>query len=93
LTAAGLTLAYWNTGLHIAAWITIFWVMIALINVSGVRGYGECEMVFAILKISAIVLFVITGIIIDCGGGPNGRVLGFKYWKDPGTLPAAARLT
>ena len=85
-------MAYWNTGLHIAAWITIFWVMITLINLSGVRGYGECEMVFAILKISAVVVFVITGIIIDCGGGPNGQVLGFKYWKDPGTLPAAAHL-
>ena len=43
-------------------------------------------MVFAILKISAVVMFVITGIIVDAGGGPKGEVLGFKYWKDPGTI-------
>lgn len=82
-----MTLAYWNTGMHVAIWITIFWVLIAFINLSGVRGYGECEMVFAILKISAVVMFVITGIVIDCGGGPKGEVLGFKYWKDPGNIP------
>jgi yeast amino acid transporter len=70
--------------MHMAIWITIFWVCITLINLSGVRGYGECEMVFATLKILAVVMFVVTGIVIDCGGGPSGQVIGFKYWKDPG---------
>jgi yeast amino acid transporter len=60
---------------------------------SGVRGYGECEMVFAILKISAVVMFVVTGIVIDCGGGPNGKFIGFKYWKNPGNLLLCSILT
>ena len=84
LTAASLTLQYWDTGVHMAIWITIFWVMITFINFAGVRGYGECEMVFAVLKVTAIVVFVITGIVVDCGGGPNGQFIGFKYFKDPG---------
>ena len=84
LTAAGLTLGFWDTGIHLAIWITIFWVLIACVNLAGVRVYGECEMVFAFLKISAIIMFVIAGIVVDCGGGPNGHVLGLKYWKDPG---------
>ena len=70
--------------MNLAIWITIFWVLITFINLSGVRGYGECEMIFAMLKISAVVMFVITGIIIDAGGSPNGEVLGFKYWNIEG---------
>jgi amino acid transporter len=62
-------------------------VLIFLINLSGVRAYGECEMVFAVLKITAVVMFIITGIVIDCGGGPKGEVIGFKYWRDPGSTP------
>lgn len=53
---------------------------------TGVKGYGECEMVFAVLKITAVVIFVITGIVVDCGGGPTGKVIAFKYWQDPGTF-------
>ena len=69
-----------------AIWITIFWVLITLINLAGVRGYGECEMVFAALKVTAVVVFVITGIVVDCGGGPTGRVIGFEYFKNPGEI-------
>lgn len=69
-----------------AVWITIFWVLITLINMVGVRGYGECEMIFAGLKVTAVVVFVITGIVIDCGGGPTGQVIGFQYFRDPGVI-------
>lgn len=88
LTAAGLTLAYWNSGLHLAIWITIFWILIIFINLAGVRGYGECEMVFAVLKVAAVVVFVIAGIIIDAGGIPGSTAIGMKYWNDPGTRPS-----
>ena len=29
---------------------------------------------------------IITGLIIDLGGGPHGDRLGFRYWKNPGAL-------
>lgn len=50
-------------------------------------------MVFAILKISAVIMFVVTGIVIDCGGGPNGQFIGLKYWKNPGILLLYSILT
>jgi len=84
LVAAGLTLAFWNSGLSIALWISLFWGLIILINMAGVRGYGECEMIFAVIKIAAVVTFVIAGIVIDVGGVPGSEKLGLKYWTDPG---------
>lgn len=29
---------------------------------------------------------IITGLIIDLGGGPNGDRIGFRYWKNPGVF-------
>jgi len=43
-------------------------------------------MIFAGLKVTAVVVFVITGIVIDCGGGPTGQVIGFQYFRDPGVI-------
>lgn len=46
------------------------------------------EFVLAIVKICAIVGFIILGIIIDCGGVPTQHTgyIGAKYWHDPGAF-------
>lgn len=50
-------------------------------------GYGEAEFVFAIIKVVAIVGFIVLGIILDCGGGPSGEgYIGGRYWSDPGAF-------
>jgi yeast amino acid transporter len=68
LTAAGITVDYWNSGVNVGVFITIFLVLIIFINLAGVRGYGEAEFVFSITKIIAVVGFIILSIVIDCGG-------------------------
>jgi amino acid transporter len=54
IVAASITIGYWNTSINPAAWVTIFWVLIVSINLFGVRGYGEAEFVFAIIKVVAV---------------------------------------
>ncbi|KAJ6148080.1 general amino acid permease Gap1-Penicillium chrysogenum [Penicillium chrysogenum] len=78
IVAASITVDYWNPGVSNAAWVTIFWVMIVSINLFGVRGYGEAEFVFSSLSI--------LGIILNCGGGPQGGYIGARYWYDPGAF-------
>jgi amino acid transporter len=56
----------------------------AILTASSVKGYGEAEFVFAIIKITAVIGFVILGIIINIGGGPDGGYIGGKFWRDPG---------
>jgi len=83
IVAASITLGFWpgaeNT--NNAAWVTIFLVVIVCINFFGVRGYGEAEFVFAIIKVIAVIGFIILGIILNCGGGPNGGYIGGSFWQ------------
>jgi amino acid transporter len=58
----------------------------AIVNLFGVKGYGEAEFVFAIVKVTAVIGFIILGIIINIGGGPGGSYIGGKYWRDPGAF-------
>lgn len=63
-----------------AAWVTIFLFVIISINLFGVKGYGEAEFVFSIIKVTAVVGFIILGIIIDTGGVPGQGYMGTAFW-------------
>ncbi|KAF2185073.1 amino acid permease [Zopfia rhizophila CBS 207.26] len=87
IVAATLTIEYWNHGkVNNDAWVAIFLVLIVTINLFGVKGYGEAEFIFAIIKVTAIIGFIILGVIINVGGGPNGSYIGGKMWLDPGAF-------
>lgn len=86
LTAAGLVINFWTTSVNIAIWITIFLVALLIINLFGVRGYGEIEFFISIIKVIAVIGFIILGIVIIVGGGPNHEYLGGKYWHNPGAF-------
>lgn len=64
LTVAGLTVEYWNANVTVAAWITIFWLAIIVINVFGTLGYAEEEFWSSLLKLAAIVIFMLIGIVL-----------------------------
>jgi amino acid transporter len=107
IVAASITVDYWSPNVSNAAWVAIFWVLIVSINLFGVRGYGEAEFVFSIIKVTAVIgfmfvpslqlraflsntlltlLYSILGIILNCGGGPEGGYIGGRYWHDPGAF-------
>lgn len=86
LVAASLTIKFWNTSVNSASWVAIFYVIIAIINMFGIKGFGEAEFVFSLCKIVAIVAFIILGIVLDCGGGPDHEFIGGKFWHDPGAF-------
>ncbi|KAA6415681.1 MAG: amino acid permease [Lasallia pustulata] len=86
IVAASITVDYWNSSISNAAWVAIFLVVIISINFFGVKGYGEAEFVFSIIKVIAVIGFIILGIILDCGGGPKGGYIGGKYWHHPGAF-------
>ncbi|KAL4940476.1 hypothetical protein BDV06DRAFT_230304 [Aspergillus oleicola] len=86
ITAAATLVQYWHVDVKIAVWITVFAVFIAAINFSGVRLYGESEVIFSSLKIMLIIGLIVGGIVINAGGGPDGEYIGFRYWRDPGAF-------
>lgn len=88
IIAASITISYWPTaaGINPSAWVAIFLVLIISINLFGARGYGEAEFVFSIIKVVAVLGFIILGIIIDTGGVPGDPrgYIGAQYWYIPG---------
>ncbi|KZS93405.1 amino acid permease [Sistotremastrum niveocremeum HHB9708] len=85
LSAAATLVSYWtHNDINPAVWISICWVVVVTINMLGAGAYGECEFIFASIKVITITGLIILGIVIDLGGGPNHDRLGFRFWKHPG---------
>lgn len=88
LSAAGMTIEFWRTDINIGVWITVFLVVLSVIQVFGVRGYGEVEFVLGMIKVVAVIGFILFG-IIDIAGGiktdPRGYI-GAQYWHNPGAF-------
>lgn len=79
ITVASFTIYFWTSDVHVAVWITMFLLVIIFVNVFGVLGYGEEEFWSSALKLSAIVIFMIIGLVLVCGGGPSNGIYD-KYW-------------
>ncbi|KAI5864998.1 amino acid permease [Durotheca rogersii] len=86
IIAASITISYWNPDLNKAIFVTIFLSAVVAINLFGVKGYGEAEFVFAIIKIIAVIGFILLGIVLNIGGVPGGGYIGGLYWRDPGAF-------
>ncbi|KAI5120927.1 hypothetical protein M0805_002907 [Coniferiporia weirii] len=86
LSAASVLMTLWKSPQEVspAVWITMCLIIVIIINMFGAGVYGECEFIFASIKVITITGLIILGIVIDLGGGPNHDRLGFRYWKNPG---------
>jgi len=80
LQAVNTVLMFWTTAVPIAAWMTIFWVVIILVNVGAVNWFGEIEVVCSLIKFGWIFVVIISGIVISAGGAAAEPV-GFQYWN------------
>lgn len=84
LVAASISIQYWNDSLNPVIFVAIFWFLIFAATMTGVRWFGEAEFFFCIIKIIAVTGFIILGVVLICGGGPNHQFVGAMYWRDPG---------
>ncbi|KAI0526113.1 putative amino acid permease [Xylaria bambusicola] len=84
--SASIVTTYWNSNLNKAIFVTIFLLAIILINLCGVKGYGEAEFIFAIVKVVAVIGFILLGIVLNIGGTPGEGYIGGRYWRDPGAF-------
>ncbi|KAM0433474.1 hypothetical protein ACHAPT_004354 [Fusarium lateritium] len=70
----------WNKSIFVA----IFLLSIVIINLFGVKAYGEAEFVFSIIKVTAVIGFILLAIVINIGGEPESGYIGGQYWRNPG---------
>ncbi|UKA61464.1 amino acid permease [Arthrobacter sp. FW306-04-A] len=78
LGAAGLLFSVWPV-IPVWALALIFMVAFTAINLAGVRNFGEFEFWFAILKVAAIVVFLIIGAALLFGWLPGVSSPGFGH--------------
>ncbi|ORY78824.1 amino-acid permease inda1 [Leucosporidium creatinivorum] len=90
LTAAALTMSYWTDAVSPAVWITVFWAIVIVINIVGTKAFAEEEMWSAIIKLIVITVFIIFGVVMNCGGGPSTGIydhyIGGEFWRNPGAF-------
>ncbi|KAJ3319875.1 hypothetical protein HDV06_005851 [Boothiomyces sp. JEL0866] len=84
INAASMILSFWIP--NIPTWISAIVILLFLFSVNcfGAKGFGESEYWLAIVKVLAIILFVIVGIVLDLGYVGSEGYLGFKYWDIEG---------
>lgn len=66
IVVATIMIDYWNSPVNKAVWVTMFWVLIVAINLFGVKGYGEAEFFFSIIKIVAVIGFMYALFLVAC---------------------------
>lgn len=98
LTAAAFTIGFWDSEgtINIAVWITIFAVVIIILNVFGTWGFAEEEFWSSCLKLIVIIMFLISALVFVLGGGPKsgqyGEYWGARLWHNPGALANVSSL-
>ncbi len=86
LSAVGLYIQYWWPNMPTWATVLIALVVVLSINLLSARAFGEFEFWAAILKVGAIVVFLIVGLVVVIGGFDiGGHKAGFQnLWNNPG---------
>lgn len=96
LVAGSLVMSYWvlTERVNPGVWIAIFLVVIVLVNILGVRFFGEIEFWLSCVKVLTCIGLIILLLVIALGGGPTKHRYGFQFWRNPGafnTYKEAAR--
>ncbi|KAI1215140.1 amino acid permease/ SLC12A domain-containing protein [Annulohypoxylon truncatum] len=81
LQATNTIINFWTSAVPVAAWISIWFVVIVLINVGAVNLFGEIEVVASTIKFGWIFVVIISMIVMSAGGASYGPV-GFRYWNE-----------
>ncbi|KAK6712327.1 hypothetical protein SNK05_006781 [Fusarium graminearum] len=86
IIAGAFTIGYWDETIDRSVFVSVFLLTIVAINLFGVKTYGEAEFIFSIIKITAIVGFILLAIVINIAGEPEGHYIGGMYWRNPGAF-------
>lgn len=81
LVAAQLVMGYWFPETSGWIWSAGFLILIFLMNALSVRGFGEAEYWFSLIKVSTVVIFIILGLLMIIGilrGAPDA---GLHNWQ------------
>ena len=86
VTAVGKYMKYWFPAVDQWVWVALFSIVLAAVNATSVKAFGQVEYVFSMIKVVAIVAFILIGAYVIFGARPEG--VGFaNYTADGGFFP------
>lgn len=84
VVAAAIYLRFWWPQLPLWLPIVLFTLLIGAVNLGNVRMFGSTEFGFAAIKVTAILVFLILGVIIIVVGLPGTPATGVDAWSSDG---------
>ncbi|CAF0851505.1 unnamed protein product [Rotaria sordida] len=82
LVAAGIIVQYWLPNFPSIVWSILGMAIMFLLNAFTVKGYGEGEYWFAMIKVITVLIFLLVGLLVDVGAvGKPKKKYGFENWK------------
>jgi len=87
VTAAGIYLSFWFPHVPQWMWVVLLSASLAAINSMQVNRLGEFEYWFAMIKVAAIVAFIIVGLALIFGEGSRGATGWANLTQHGGFLP------
>lgn len=77
LEASALVMKYWFPHTPSIVWSALFLALLVGLNILSVRGFGEAEYWFALIKVVTIIIFIVLGLMMIVGI-MGGEPIGFK---------------
>lgn len=80
LVAAQLVMNYWFPDVPGWLWSSIFLMLMFSLNYISVRGFGEAEYWFALIKVITVVVFIVVGLLMILGIFQGVKPAGWSNW-------------
>jgi amino acid transporter, AAT family len=88
VSAAGIYMSFWFPNVPQWIWVVLVSVALVAVNSMKVNRLGEFEYWFAMIKVTAIVAFIVVGIFLILGRGPNTSSAWSNLTQHRGFLPS-----
>lgn len=84
LVAASIIMQYWipESEVPSVTWSLIFYVVILALNLFSVKGFGESEFWFALIKVVTVVVFIVLGFLMIFGIIKNENTPSVQVWNN-----------
>jgi amino acid transporter, AAT family len=87
VTAAAIYMGFWFPGVPQWIWVVLVSAALVMVNAMQVHRLGEFEYWFAMIKVTAIVAFIVVGVFLIFGGSHPGRTAWSNLTQHGGFLP------
>ncbi|WP_437609745.1 amino acid permease [Erwinia sp. V71] len=81
LVASQLLMSYWFPDTPGLIWSALFLGVIFLLNYISVKGFGEAEYWFSLIKVATVIIFIIIGVLMIVGIMRGAENAGWQNWQ------------